>query len=247
MNFVQRLVCIVAFVLGYHACLAQCNDIVWPKDTSVADQAKKEIAQLHSARRTKDYRVATKALTWMARYAPRADSNLYIDAERIYGELLDRERNQTVKLIYLDSIYRFYDLRALHCEKSFDVEDARAMALYRHFVNNQPEFVRKELDSLVRKKGELVSERVLVAYMQAVKEEFRKYEKLKEKDVLRFYNRAIGIAELKRGHVRKLKLPEEPVMRLMDDIDAILFSMVVVDCQFVTKTLGPVSGNIPTT
>jgi|GEM_PF-3587900 hypothetical protein len=239
MNFIQRLFVIFVFLLAYDICAAQCRDIVWPADTILAMQAKKEIARLQSAHKAKDYRNATRALTWLARNAPRADSNLYIDAERIYGELLDRERNQTVKMIYLDSIYRFYDLRELHCEKSFDVDDARALALYRHFVNHQPQLVRQRLDSLIRRKGEFVSERVLVAYMRAVKEEFRKYEKLKEKDVLVFYNRAMGVAEKKRGHVRKLKLPEEPVMRLMDDIDAILFSMVVVDCQFVTKTLGP--------
>ena len=239
MKFVHHLFGIFVLVLANLSCLAQCNEIVWPKDSIVASKARKEVARLLSAHKAKDYRNAIGALTWLARNAPRADSNLYIHAERIYGELLDRERNQTVKMIYLDSIYRFYELRAMHCDKSFDVEDARALAIHKHFVSLKPELVRKTLDSLIRRRGQLVSERVLIAYMEAVREEFRKYEKMTEKEVLRYYNRAMSVAEKKRGHVRKLKRPEEPVMRLMDDIDAILFSMVVVDCQFVTKTLGP--------
>ncbi|MEJ1239026.1 hypothetical protein WBG78_12905 [Chryseolinea sp. T2] len=238
-NFIQHLSKAFVLVLAAQLCAAQCQEIVWPTDTAVAQQAKLEIARLQTTRTGKDYRNATRALTWLARNAPRADTNLYIDAERIYGELLDRERNETVKRMYLDSIYRFYDLRVRHCGKAFDVDDARALALYRHFVASKPELVRKELDSIIRKDGEITSERILLAYMESVRVEFRKYEKLKDKDVLLYYNRAMRIAELKRAHVRKLKQQEEPVMRLMDDIDAILFSMVVVDCQFVTKTLGP--------
>lgn len=239
MNWIKNLTKAWALVLAGHACLAQCKEIVWPADSALALQAKREISRLNVARKSRDYRNATSALTWLARNAPRADTNLYVDAERIYGELLTRERSRTVKRIYLDSIYRFYDLRALHCEKSLDVDEARAMATYRYFVSDQPELVRKELDSLIRQKGELTSARVLVAYMESVKTEFRKYNKLTDQQILRYYGIAIKIAEQKRGHVRKLKQPEEPVMRLMDDIDAILFSMIVVDCQFVTKTLGP--------
>lgn len=219
--------------------LGQCKEIVWPKDSALANTARLEISRLHSAKRSKSYREATHALTWLARYAPRADSNLYIDADMIYSDLLTREKNSTVRKLYLDSIYRFYDLRALHCDKTFDVDDARGLALYRHFVAQQPELVRKELYQLIKLKGEQTSNTLLVAYMESVKTEFRKYEKLKDNDVLECYNTAIDIAELKRRDVRKMKLPEEPVMRLMDDIDAILFSMIVVDCQFVKKILGP--------
>ncbi|HTF19934.1 MAG TPA: hypothetical protein VK658_17800 [Chryseolinea sp.] len=236
---IQNLAKAWALVLACHTGFAQCKDIVWPKDSAMASQARIEIARLQNAKKSRDYRKATSALTWLARNAPRADTNLYIDADRIYSELLTHERNHTVKKLYLDSIYRFYDLRTRHCDKFFDVDDARAMALYRLFVSDQPEMVRKHLDSLVRRNGELVSEHLLVAYMESVKTEFRKYDKLSDNDILRFYNTAIHVAELKRGHVRKAKLSEEPVMRLMDDIDAILFSMIVVDCQFVTKTLGP--------
>src|SRR5690349_3097468 len=124
-NFIHHLSIACVLILAGHLCAAQCDEIVWPTDSAVAEQAKLEIARLHSARKGKDYRVATRSLTWLARNAPRADTNLYIDAERIYGELLDRERNETVKMIYLDSIYRFYDLRVRHCEKLFDVDDAR--------------------------------------------------------------------------------------------------------------------------
>jgi hypothetical protein len=130
-------------------------------------------------------------------------------------------------------------LRARHCDKSFDVTDARAMALFRNFISVEPKMVREQLDSIVRHEGKKISDRVLVAYMESVRKEFRKYEKLKDKDVLVFYNVAIGVAEAKRSQVRKAKRSEEDVMRLMDDIDAILFSMIVVDCPFVTKILGP--------
>jgi tetratricopeptide (TPR) repeat protein len=238
-KWIRHLVMAWTLVLAGDACFAQCKDIVWPKDSALAEQARVEIARLQGARKSRDYRAATGAITWLARNAPQADTNLYIDAERIYSELLTRERSRTVKKLYLDSIYRFYDLRARHCDKFLDVDDARAMALYRYFVSDQPEVVRKQLGSLVRRKGEESSEHVLVAYMESVKAEYRKYGKLSNDEILQCYNTAIHVAELKRSHVRKAKLPEEPVMRLMDDIDAILFSLIVVDCQFVIKTLGP--------
>lgn len=239
MKGVFHLATVWILVLTCQAAVAQCGNVVWPHDASLAVHAKAEIDRLYTARKAKDYRNATSALTWLARNAPRADSNLYITAEQLYGELLTREKNQTVKRLYLDSIYRFYDLRALHCDKSFNVEDARAMALYRHFVSIQPERVREVLDSLVRRQGINVPDHLLVAYMESVRTEFRKYDKLSEKEILKYYNTAINIAQQKRARVRKEKLPEESVMRLMDDIDALVFSMVVADCPFVTRTLGP--------
>lgn len=238
MKLIRYVAAWILVMTGYNG-ISQCREIVWPSDSALASRAKVEVARLHEAKKTRNYRVATTALTWLARNAPRADSNLYIDAEAIYSELLTRERSSTVKNFYLDSIYRFYDFRMRHCEKTFDVDEARALALYRHFLADDPQRVRKELDSLVRREGERASTKLLLAYMESVRTEFRKYDKLKEKDILRFYQVAIKAAEDKRGHVRKLKRPEEPVMRLMDDIDAILFSMIVVDCQFVKKILGP--------
>lgn len=238
MKLIQYVAAWILVITGYSG-ISQCREIIWPSDSALAARAKLEISRLQDAKKKKNYRVATASLAWLARNAPRADSNLYIDAEAIYSELLTRERNRTVKRFYLDSIYRFYDLRVLHCEKTFDVDEARALALYRLFLADEPEVVRKELDSLVRREGERSSEQLLVAYMESVRTEFRKYDKLKEKDILQFYQVAIKAAQDKRRHVRKLKRPEEPVMRLMDDIDAILFSMIVVDCQFVKKILGP--------
>src|SRR5689334_22523291 len=148
MNWIQDLAKASIFVLACHTGFAQCDDVVWPKDTALAQEARLKIVQLHDAHKARDYRKATNALTWLARNAPRADTGLYRQADRIYSELLERERNSTVKQLYLDSIYRFYDLRLRDCDKSFDVDEARAIALYRHFVADQPQMVRKALDSM---------------------------------------------------------------------------------------------------
>ena len=220
-------------------CFAQCSTIQFPDDSTAARQARTQVEQLHKAKRLKDYRRATSALTWLARNAPQADSNLYADADLIYSYLLRRERNQTVKRLYLDSMYHFYDLRAANCDPNFDVKSARAMALYRSYISTDPQGVRKQLDSVIRREHQKISDEVLIAYMKSVKAEFDKFEKLTERDVLRFYNTAMDVAEQKRSNVRKSGGSEEEVMRLMDDIDAELFSMVVVDCPFVTKILGP--------
>lgn len=220
-------------------CLSQCREVVWPEDSALAQRARKEVDRLANAKNMRDYRSATSALSWLARNAPRADTNLFRDADIIYGELLRRERNQTVKELYLDSIYRFYDFRARHCDKDLDVDEARALALYRHFVNIDPRQVKKALDSLISLKGEQASDRMLVAYMESVRTEYRKYDKLSEKEILAAYNTTIRVAEQKRSRVRRLRQSEETVARLMDDIDAILFSMIVVDCQFVKRILGP--------
>src|SRR5690349_10541013 len=123
MNWIQDLAkaSFLLLVLACHSGFAQCREVVWPKGTALVEEAKRRIAQLHGAHKTKDYRNATGALSWLARNAPRADSTLYLEADHIYGELLSRERNQTVKTLYLDSIYRYYDLRVRNCDKSFDV------------------------------------------------------------------------------------------------------------------------------
>lgn len=235
----QLVATLVIMLAAVHLTNAQCREIEWPADSALAHKAHVEIIRLHNAMKTRSHRDATSALTWLARNAPRADTNLYIDADIIYSDLLRREKNNTVKKLYLDSIYRFYDLRALHCEKTFDVEGARGLAFYKHFVTQQPEVVRQQLYEIIQHQGEQTSNAVLVAYMESVKSEFRKYDKLSDKDVLKCYKTAMNVAELKRRHLRKLKRSEEPVMQLMDDIDAIVFSMIVVDCQFVKQTLGP--------
>src|SRR5690349_12038190 len=106
MKRIRHIVAVLMLLLSCHLCFSQCQEVVWPSDSGVAERARLEVDRLHKAKKSKDYRIATTALTWLARNAPRADTNLYLDADLIYGDLLSHERNQTVKKLYLDSIYR---------------------------------------------------------------------------------------------------------------------------------------------
>jgi tetratricopeptide (TPR) repeat protein len=75
--------------------------------------------------------------------------------------------------------------------------------------------------------------------METVKKAFLKFHKLTDAQVLTYYNRAMKIAESKQRVARRKGESQQPFLTLKDDIDAILFSIVVIDCNFVKKNLGP--------
>lgn len=220
------------------SCYAQCAT-AWPADSVTAREARTQIALLNTAVQSRDYTKASRHLNWLIERAPRADSNLYITGAGIYDALLARERREENKRIYLDSLVWFYHQRQENCDKKFDATEAELLARYRTFVEKQPELIHRQLDSLLQQRQHRASYDLVRAYMESVRIEFRKYGKLNENQVFDAYRKAIHVAELKLSDARRTRTSDEPSRLLMDDIDAITFSMIVLNCDFIKKLLAP--------
>lgn len=75
--------------------------------------------------------------------------------------------------------------------------------------------------------------------METIKYNQKKFRKLSDEDIIQYYDKAIRIADAKYRTASRNGMPTENLLRLRDDLNALLLSMVVIDCDFLERNLGP--------
>ena len=219
--------------------LAQCNDVKWKNDSTLSDAAKTKFELLDNALQAAAYQTAANAVTWLLHNVPRASSEMYTKGVLAFDKLSERDKDKRHRKVRIDSMFLIYDLHQHNCGPVTAVSDAKAMAIYKYYSSSDPNRVLRTLDSLLTLRGSNTSNAMIIAYMQTVKKSFLKFHKLTDKEILAYYNRAMTIAESKQRVARRKGESQQEFLTLKDDIDAIFFSIVVIDCNFVKENLGP--------
>lgn len=217
---------------------SQCKDESWTNDEALRASAAEFLVEAKNAIKLGEFRDAKIALHWLYANAPGSNGEIYTLGVQVYDTLAELERDSDRRKILVDSLMVVYDLETRYCGSS-DVFTAKVLSFYKFNSTKNPEAAIVLFDSLLNKQGNNVSNGIVIAYMQTVKKLFAKKRRLPDDQILTYYNRAMRIAEYKQRQARRQKVSEEPFLRLKDDIDALLFSMIVIDCNFVKKNLGP--------
>ena len=79
----------------------------------------------------------------------------------------------------------------------------------------------------------------LLPYMQTVRLNVLKFKNLTEEQILERYDRVMGVIDAKIKKAQSEGKPTDKYKKMKDDIDAILITIVKVDCEFVKKNLEP--------
>jgi len=219
--------------------LSQCNDVKWKNDSTLSESVRAKFQLVDNALQAAAYRAAANALTWLLNNVPRATSEIYTKGAFAFDKLAEREKDKGRRKIQIDSMFLIYDLHLRNCGITTAVSDAKALAIYKYYSNSDPNRILKMLDSLLTIRGNSASNAMIIAYMETVKKSFLKFHKLTDDEMLAYYNRAMRIAESKQRAARRSGQSQQEFLVLKDDIDAILFSIVVIDCNFVKQNLGP--------
>ncbi|MEK6783020.1 MAG: tetratricopeptide repeat protein [Bacteroidota bacterium] len=219
---------------------AQCKEYKWPEDKVKAEES---VAIYGDAMKQGNYRGATAAIQWMLTNAPNWNTKLYIDGAEIYDKLAEKETDPAKKQVLIDSLMWMYDTRIKICGEEATVLNRKANALFKHSIKNKDKSAEllALYDKVFELNGNNVTDPSLTNYMNVVKANSLYLKNLTDEQILQRYDKiSLAIDAKTKIALEKGKPTDADKLKsYKDNIDAILVSMVKVDCAFVKKNLEP--------
>lgn len=170
---------------------------------------------------------------------PNFHSSLYINGAEVFDKLATQEKDPARKKVYVDSLMIVYDMRIKNCGDEPAVLNRKALSFLKYNINDQPAEALKLLDRVFELNGNNVMDATLLPYMQTVRLNSLKFKNLTDAQILERYDRVMGVADAKIKKAQSEGKPTDKYKKIKDDIDAILITIVKVDCEFVKKNLEP--------
>jgi tetratricopeptide (TPR) repeat protein len=233
-NLVTMLVLLAAATTGW----AQCKEIKWPEDKKKAEEC---VALWGDALKAGgNLKSAVPAIQWMLTNAPQWNTKLYIDGVTLYDKLADAETDPAKKKVLVDSLLLLHDLRVKNCGDEINVMNRKAYASYKYNIKNkeQLEGLLALYDKVFEISGTNVTDGNLVAYMTTVKANRVYLKKITDDEIIQRYDKIIAVTDAKIA-AAKTPADADKLKGYKEAVDALLISMVKVDCDFVKKNLAP--------
>jgi len=238
-NSIMAGVVLLAILFTSTASFAQCKEVVWPTDPAQKAKAEESKVLYEDAKNAKQYKQALVPLNWLLANVPNFHSSLYINGADIYDELAEAEKDPARKKIYVDSLMIVYDLRMKNCGDDPSVFNRKALLFLKYNSADQPAETLKMLDEVFQKSGNNVMDATLVPYFQVVRLNAAKFKKMTDVEILERYDKLMAIIDAKIQKTQSEGKPVDKYKKYKDDIDAMLITMVKVDCDFVRANLAP--------
>lgn len=231
----------IAFVLvalaGVQTAMAQCKDWKWPEDKAKAEECN---VLYTDAVKNGHYKQAIVPHQWLLTNAPNLNTSIYIQGAEIYDKLADQEKDAAKKQVYIDSLMLIYDMRIQNCGEEVSVMNRKALSFYKFNLNSpKANEVLALMDKVFEISGNNVSDGLLIPYMQTIKINALKLKALNEEQILQRYDVVSAVIDAKIKKAQSEGKPVDKLKKTKDDVDAILITMVKVDCDFVRKNLAP--------
>jgi tetratricopeptide (TPR) repeat protein len=229
----------LAFLFSVNTAFSQCKEVVWPTDGAQKAKAEESKVLYEDAKNAKQFKQALAPLNWLLANVPNFHSSLYINAADIYDELAEKEKDPARKKVYVDSLMIVYDMRLKNCGDDPVVHNRKALSFIKFNINDQPAEALQILDETLKRNGNNVMDATLVPYFQTVRLNSLKFKKMTDTEILDRYDKLNQIIDSKIQKAQSEGKPVDKYKKYKDDIDAILISMVKVDCDFVRTNLAP--------
>ncbi|MBA4053232.1 MAG: hypothetical protein C0490_00825, partial [Marivirga sp.] len=228
-----------ALAFGSTASFAQCKEVKWPEDAALRAKAEESKVLYEDANKANQPKQAQGPLNWMLANAPQLHSSLYIIGADIYDKLAGAEKDAARKKVYIDSLMIVYDMRIKNCGEEATVLNRKALSFVKYSINDQPAEALTLLDKVFELNGNNVLDGTLLPYMQTVRLNVLKFKNITDVQILERYDRVMGIVDSKIKKAQSEGKPIDKYKKIKDDIDAVLISIIKVDCDFVKKNLEP--------
>src|SRR5918993_778986 len=238
-NSIMAGVVLLAILFTSTASFAQCKEVVWPTDATQKAKAEESKVLYEDAKNAKQYKQALAPLNWLLTNVPNFHSSLYINGADIYDELAEAEKDPARKKVYVDSLMIIYDLRMKNCGDDPAVFNRKALLFLKYNSADQPAETLKMLDEVFQKSGNNVMDATIVPYFQIVRLNAAKFKTMTDVQILERYDKLIAIIDAKIQKTQSEGKPVDKYKKYKDDIDAMLITMVKVDCDFVRANLAP--------
>ena len=178
-------------------------------------------------------------LNWLLANVPNFHSSLYINGAEVFDKLASQEKDAARKKVYVDSLMIVYDMRIKNCGDEPAVLNRKALSFLKYNINDQPAEALKLLDRVFELNGNNVMDATLVPYMQVVRLNSLKFKNLTDAQILERYDRIMTVTDAKIKKAQSEGKPTDKYKKIKDDVDAILITVIKVDCEFVKKNLEP--------
>lgn len=236
----------LALAFGSVASFAQCKEVKWPEDAAMRAKAEENKVLYEDANKAGQPKQAQAPLNWLLANVPQLHSSLYINGVDVYDKLAKAEKNPARKKVYVDSLLLIYDMRIKNCGEEATVLNRKALSFLNYNVNDQPAEALALLDKVFELNGNNVLDGTLLPYMQTVRLNSLKFKNLTDVQILERYDRVMGVIDAKIKKAQSEGKPIDKYKKYKDDIDAVLISIIKVDCDFVKKNLEPKFKQNPT-
>lgn len=238
-NFISVGLIFLAVLCSALNASAQCKEVVWPEDAAQRAKAEESKVLYEDAKNAKQYKQALAPMQWLLTNLPNFHVSLYINAADVFDELADAEKDPAKKQKYIDSLMIVYDMRMKNCGDDPQVFNRKALAFVKHNANSKPDEALKILDEAFQKNGSNIMDATIVPYFQIVRLNVLKYKKMTDTEILDRYDKLTAIVDDKIKKAQSEGKPVDKYKKYKDDIDAILITVVKVDCDFVRTNLAP--------
>lgn len=220
-------------------CFAQCNEVRGLADSTAYAKLEANKVLYQTAVKSGQFKKAVAPLNWLLMNAPQSHSSLYDSGAVVFDKLASQERNPSRRRIYVDSLMIVYDLCIQNCGDEASVLNRKVLSFIKYNLNHKPAEALALFDKVFELNGDNVLDETLLPYMETVKANAVKFKKMSDAQIYEHYNVAMKIADAKIKKTAREGRPVDKYMKLKDDIDAVLISVIKVNCEFVTKNLEP--------
>jgi tetratricopeptide (TPR) repeat protein len=229
----------MAMLIGSFGSFAQCKEVKWPEDGTARAKAEESKVLYEDYLKQGDVKHAEAPLNWLLNNVPQLHTSIYINGAEVFDKLAKQEKDAARKKVYVDSLMIVYDLRIKNCGEEGPVTNRKALSFVGYNVNAQPAEALELLEKALTLNGNNVLDGTLVPYFQTVRLNVTKFKTITEAQILEKYDKVMNIIDAKIKTAQSKGQPIDKYKKMKDDMDAILISMVKVDCEFVKKNLEP--------
>lgn len=229
----------LALCFGSIASFAQCKEVKWPEDATLRAKAEESKVLYEDANKANQAKQAQVPLNWLLANVPQLHSSLYINGVDVYDKLAGAEKDAARKKVYVDSMMIIYDMRIKNCGEEASVLNRKALSFLKYRINDDPAQALTMLDKVFELNGNNVLDGTLLPYMQTVRLNAQRFKNLTDAQILERYDRVMGVVDAKIKKAQSEGKPIDKYKKTKDDIDAVLISVIKVDCDFVKKNLEP--------
>jgi tetratricopeptide (TPR) repeat protein len=239
----------MALMIGFsYNSYSQCKEWKWPEVPEQKVKAEENKVLYEDALRNKSYKQAQTPLNWLLTNAPQLNTSIYINGAEIYDALASAEKDPARKQAYADSLLIIYDLRIKNCGEEPTVLNRKVLSFFKYNFNNTAKLadILAMFDKVFELNGNNVMDGTLVPFMQAVRVNKLKLKTLTDDQIFQRYDLIMNVldAKIKKAQTEGKSIDKYTTFR--NDIDAILITIVKVDCDFVKKNLEPKFRKNPT-
>ncbi|MGY6559101.1 MAG: tetratricopeptide repeat protein [Nitritalea sp.] len=230
MNLKSACIGLMAFAM---AGAAQAQVFNWPEDEQMEAKAREYNAAYVDYMKSEQFVDATKPLHWLLVNVPNLNESIYINGVNVYKGAADQTSDAAKKRAYQDSVMIVYNLRNEVYQNENKWVETKAFYAYQFYKDDKAMLgdAIGVFDRVFEINGTL-NYPYTVAYFDLVRRHYVYNKAFEDSDILEVYDKIDAILKEAEGDGKDVSTQKSQMEQL-------LVSMNLIDCDFIENTLGP--------